>query len=91
MAKNASDTNDTPQLAVLTFGYQKFIMEAEAATQLFLRLRNVETLEEKWESNINGTRAIVKPADGDAIKLEYLAPEKYAMGKFNYAASQNTK
>jgi len=68
---------------LLTVGYTKFIMEAQAATALFNAIAGteVELYETKWNAATKTSEPRVMMAPENLITLSMLSPEQYSMGK----------
>lgn len=65
--------------AIVTLGWQKYVLDMDAAMELFKVLRNVESWNSKYEDNKQVYT--VKPIDDSQITLAYLSEEMYAMAK----------
>ncbi len=81
-----------PMKMILSLGYQNFILDADAAMELFKALSNgVELYDVAWNSESKKQEPRVKPIDIDdnSLKLRVLSEEKYALGKMLYAAEQS--
>ena len=73
---------------VLTMGYMKYVLPAEAGTALFLALTDCEEYTANWDSTAQASIPKIFPVKADAISLSVLTEEQYAMGKMVYAAEQ---
>jgi hypothetical protein len=73
---------------VLTLGYMKYVLPAEAGTALFLALTDCEEYTANWDSTAQASIPEVFPVKADAISLSVLTEEQYAIGKLTYAAKQ---
>jgi hypothetical protein len=79
--------------AILHIGYQQFVLEPKAATELFLTLTGgtVERFDNKWNKDTNVSEPRVTPVDSNEIRVSLLPEDVYAMGKLLYAADQSNK
>jgi hypothetical protein len=81
-----------PVKMILTLGYNNFILEAEAAMELFKMLSGgVELYDTVWNNDTRKQEPRVKPMDIDdnSLKLRMLTEETYALGKLLYATEQS--
>lgn len=77
---------------ILSLGYNDFVLDADAAIELFKTLSSgVELYESVWNGETRKAEPRVKPmmVDDNTIKLRMLPEESYAMGKLLYAADQS--
>lgn len=73
---------------VLSMGYLKYVLSAEAGTALFLALTDCEEYTTEWDSTAQASIPRISPAKVDGIGLSVISEEQYAMGKMVYAAEQ---
>lgn len=81
-----------PTRMILSLGYHNFILDADAAMELFKVLSSgVELYDVAWNSESKKQEPRVKPMDIDdnSLKLRMLTEETYALGKLLYAAEQS--
>ncbi len=83
-------TTKTEHKAVISIGYVHFVLDAKAATELFLVLTggNVERYDDKWNSSTKLSEPRVMPVERDAIKITILDHARYALGKLLYTQEQ---
>ena len=78
----------TKNKVMLRIGYTSFVVDAKAAAAFFPLLveSGVEVYETYWNAETKESEPRIKPVDMDAISLQILPEEKYALGKLLYAA-----
>jgi hypothetical protein len=83
----------TKNKALLKFGYMTFVLEAKAAAVLFQELvaSGVEMFDTEWNGDTKVSEPRVKPIERDAVSLQILSEEQYALGKLLYAADVDKK
>lgn len=83
----------TKNKALLKIGYMTFVLEAKAAATLFQELvaSGVEMFDTTWNNDTRVSEPRVKPIERDAVSLQILPEEQYALGKLLHAAEVDNK
>jgi len=78
----------TKNKVMLRIGYTNFVVDAKAAAAFFPLLveSGAEAYDTHWNAETKESEPRIKPVDMDAISLQILSEEKYALGKLLYAA-----